>query len=93
MKVYFDIITNHTADVIGYGEGRPAQAVHVQGPVAVPHGVGTPFDDRDYADGSPFPALAPTGQPSCVPPPPRSAASRTTRACRTPSATSRSRRG
>ena len=26
---------------------------------------GTPFDDRDYAGGSTFPALAPTGQPSC----------------------------
>ena len=23
MKVYFDIITNHTADVIGYERGRP----------------------------------------------------------------------
>ena len=38
IKVYFDIITNHTADVIQYQEGAVA-AVHLQGPVAVPHGV------------------------------------------------------
>ena len=25
MKVFFDIITNHTADVIGYSRGRPAR--------------------------------------------------------------------
>ena len=34
MKVYFDIITNHTADVIGY-EGEPAQGLHQQGRRAV----------------------------------------------------------
>jgi hypothetical protein len=38
MKVFFDIITNHTADVIDYREGsRPAYVV--QGPRAVPHRV------------------------------------------------------
>ncbi len=35
MKVYFDIITNHTADVIGYEGGRPRR-VHVQGRRALP---------------------------------------------------------
>ena len=38
MKVYFDIITNHTADVIGYQEGART-AVRAQGRGAVPHGV------------------------------------------------------
>jgi len=58
MKVYFDIITNHTADVIGFQEGAR--------PVYVPKDVepyrtasGTPFDDRDYAGTNSFPPLDP----------------------------------
>jgi hypothetical protein len=39
MKVYFDIITNHTADVIGYQGGRPP-AVHLQGRLSLPDCVG-----------------------------------------------------
>ena len=35
MKVFFDIITNHTADVIGYGEGAP-DGVRLEGRLAVP---------------------------------------------------------
>jgi alpha-amylase len=60
MKVYFDIITNHTADVIGYQEGarQPYISKDVE-PYRTAAGV--PFDDRDYADGTPaFPPLHPT---------------------------------
>jgi alpha-amylase len=58
MKVYFDIITNHTADVIGYEEG--ARTAYVPKDVE-PYrtAAGTPFDDRDYAGTSTFPPLDP----------------------------------
>ena len=58
MKVYFDIITNHTADVIGYEEG--ARTAYVSKDVE-PYrtAAGVPFDDRDYAGGSTFPPLDP----------------------------------
>ena len=59
MKVYFDIITNHTADVIGYEEGDRTAYVSKD---AVPYrdAAGDPFDDRDPAQiGDPFPALDP----------------------------------
>jgi alpha-amylase len=70
IKVYFDIITNHTADVIGYGaDQRKGYTSKDQSPYRT--AAGTPFDDRDHADGSPaFPALSPTGQPSCASPGP-----------------------
>jgi alpha-amylase len=57
MKVYFDIITNHTADVIGYEEG--ARTAYVPKDVE-PYRTasGTPFDDRDYAGSNTFPALS-----------------------------------
>jgi len=59
MKVYFDIITNHTADVIGYQQG--ARQPYVSKDV-FPYktATGTPFDDRDYAGTSTFPPLSPT---------------------------------
>jgi alpha-amylase len=59
MKLYFDIITNHTADVIGYEEG--ARTAYVPKDVE-PYRTasGTPFDDRDYAGGNTFPPLSPT---------------------------------
>jgi len=59
MKVYFDIITNHTADVIGYREG--ARTAYVPKDVE-PYrtAAGTPFDDRDYAGTNTFPPLSPT---------------------------------
>jgi len=58
MKVYFDIITNHTADVIGYEEG--ARKAYVGKDVA-PYRTarGEVFDDRDVAGKSSFPALDP----------------------------------
>jgi glycosidase len=59
MKVYFDIITNHTADVIGYQGG--ARRGYVSKDVA-PYktAAGVPFDDRDYAGTSSFPPLSPS---------------------------------
>jgi len=58
MKVYFDIITNHTADVIGYEEG--ARQPYVSKDVA-PYltADGEPFDDRDFAGTEAFPPLDP----------------------------------
>jgi len=58
MKVYFDIITNHTADVIGYEEG--ARQPYVSKDVE-PYrtAAGRPFDDRDFAGRSVFPPLDP----------------------------------
>ncbi|MFL6140979.1 MAG: alpha-amylase family glycosyl hydrolase [Labedaea sp.] len=59
MKVYFDIITNHTADVIGYQQGaRKAYTSKDVAPYKTAAGI--PFDDRDFAGKSNFPALAPT---------------------------------
>jgi alpha-amylase len=77
MKVYFDIITNHTADVIDYREGsRPAYVSKDEVPYR--DASGTPFDDRDFAGSSRFPALdadvsfpftpfVPAGEPRKVP--------------------------
>lgn len=58
MKVYFDIITNHTADVIGYQEGARQPYVSKD---TEPYrtAAGVPFDDRDYAGTGRFPALDP----------------------------------
>ncbi|MGK5683494.1 alpha-amylase family glycosyl hydrolase [Actinoplanes sp. URMC 104] len=58
MKVYFDIITNHTADVIGYASG--ARQPYVSKDVR-PYrdATGRPFDDRDYAGTNTFPRLDP----------------------------------
>jgi alpha-amylase len=66
MKVYFDIISNHTADVIRY-RGSQNGRLGYTSKDAYPYkdAFGKPFDDRDYAGGSTFPALSPTGQPSC----------------------------
>jgi glycosidase len=46
MKVFFDIITNHTADVVDYEEGRYSY----RSKEAFPYrdASGAPFDDRDY---------------------------------------------
>jgi glycosidase len=56
MKVYFDIITNHTADVIGYQEGARKAYVSKD---AEPYrtATGKNFDDRDFAGSEDFPAL------------------------------------
>jgi alpha-amylase len=59
MKVYFDIITNHTADVIGYQEGaRTAYVPKDKEPYRI--AAGSPFDDRDYAGTGRFPQLSAT---------------------------------
>jgi alpha-amylase len=56
MKVYFDIITNHTADVIGYEEGaRRPYVSKDREPYRTADG--DPFDDRDYAGTDSFPLL------------------------------------
>jgi alpha-amylase len=59
MKVYFDIITNHTADVIGYEEGARTGYISKD---AEPYrtAAGTPFDDRDFAGSNAFPPLSAT---------------------------------
>ncbi|WP_082589822.1 pullulanase-type alpha-1,6-glucosidase [Agromyces sp. Soil535] len=58
IKVYFDIITNHTADVIDYAEGQYAYIDKKTSPYT--DATGNSFDPATYADGSqPFPALDP----------------------------------
>ncbi|MFF4268361.1 pullulanase-type alpha-1,6-glucosidase [Streptomyces sp. NPDC001536] len=56
MKVYFDVITNHTADVVDYEE----KSYDYLSKGAFPYLTkdGEPFDDTDYADGEKdFPAV------------------------------------
>ncbi|WP_328395159.1 pullulanase-type alpha-1,6-glucosidase [Streptomyces sp. NBC_00390] len=54
MKVFFDVITNHTADVVDYKEKSYGYLSKGAFPYLTKDGV--PFDDSDYADGSrPFP--------------------------------------
>ncbi|WP_395401044.1 alpha-amylase family glycosyl hydrolase [Arthrobacter sp. UC242_113] len=56
MKVYFDIITNHTADVIGYKEGaRTGYVSKDKEPYRTASG--NAFDDRDFAGKANFPKL------------------------------------
>lgn len=55
MKVFFDIVTNHTADVISYEEGRFTYVDKASSPYL--DADGTPFDDRDFAGTDDFPAL------------------------------------
>jgi alpha-amylase len=62
MKVFFDIITNHTADVISYEQktGGPAPYGYVpKDDVPFKDTAGTPFDDRDHAGTNDFPVLNP----------------------------------
>ncbi len=56
MKVFFDIITNHTADVIDYAGGQHAYVSKETRPYQ--DASGKAFDDKTYAGGSTFPALA-----------------------------------
>ncbi|MGV9247129.1 pullulanase-type alpha-1,6-glucosidase [Streptomyces sp. NPDC003710] len=56
MKVFFDVITNHTADVVDY-EGQSHDYLS-KGAFPYLTKDGRPFDDADYADGTPrFPAV------------------------------------
>ncbi|MEC4574762.1 pullulanase-type alpha-1,6-glucosidase [Streptomyces virginiae] len=49
MKVFFDVITNHTADVVDYREASSAYLSKGAFPYLTKEGA--PFDDKDYADG------------------------------------------
>jgi pullulanase-type alpha-1,6-glucosidase len=56
MKVFFDVITNHTADVVDYEEKSYDYLSKGAFPYLTKDGV--PFDDADYADGRRgFPAV------------------------------------
>ena len=55
IKVYFDIIINHTADVISYEEGEYAYIDQATSPYT--DADGTAFDPSDYAGTGDFPAL------------------------------------
>ncbi|SDQ15761.1 alpha-amylase family glycosyl hydrolase [Quadrisphaera sp. DSM 44207] len=57
IKVFFDIITNHTADVISYAEGSSDYITRQAEPYR--DADGNPFDDRDFAGTEVFPALDP----------------------------------
>ncbi|MFD5079338.1 pullulanase-type alpha-1,6-glucosidase [Streptomyces sp. NPDC058371] len=56
MKVFFDVITNHTADVVDYEEKSYGYLSKGAFPYLTKDG--EPFDDADYADGrTTFPAV------------------------------------
>ncbi len=55
MKVYFDIVANHTGDVIQYVGGGSIYRNKADYPYRDADGVA--FDDRDYAGGDTFPEL------------------------------------
>ncbi|WP_317451844.1 alpha-amylase family glycosyl hydrolase [Microbacterium sp. NIBRBAC000506063] len=55
IKVYFDIITNHTADVIDYEEGQYSYIDKAASPYR--DAAGDAFDPDDYAGTGDFPAL------------------------------------
>ena len=56
MKVFLDIITNHTADVIAYEEGSYTYRSTTESPYR--DAAGNVFDGKDYV-GKPFPLLDP----------------------------------
>ncbi|WP_083750992.1 pullulanase-type alpha-1,6-glucosidase [Kribbella sp. ALI-6-A] len=55
MKVFFDIITNHTADVIAYQSGQYGYVPKSTSPYK--DAAGNVFDDKQYAGGDTFPPL------------------------------------
>ena len=55
MKVFFDIITNHTADVIAYQSGQYGYISKTTSPYK--DASGNVFDDKQYAAGDVFPPL------------------------------------
>ncbi|SDZ11352.1 alpha-1,6-glucosidases, pullulanase-type [Micromonospora pattaloongensis] len=62
IKIYLDVITNHTADVIRYAENQYSYVDKATKPYR--DAQGRAFDDRNYADGSrPFPAVNATSFP------------------------------
>jgi pullulanase-type alpha-1,6-glucosidase len=58
IDVYFDIVANHTGDVITYEEGDHPVYVS-KSDVPYVDDTGAPFDDRDYVGTGTFPALDP----------------------------------
>ena len=58
MKIFFDIITNHTADVIQYEEGQSSYRTKSEYPYRDANGLA--FDDQDYLGTGTFPPLSPT---------------------------------
>ncbi|MDK1474070.1 pullulanase-type alpha-1,6-glucosidase [Streptomyces sp. 549] len=56
MKVFFDVITNHTADVVDYREKSYDYLAKGAFPYLTKDG--RPFDDADYAGGRKFPATS-----------------------------------
>ena len=61
MKVFFDIITNHTADVIDYAEG---QYTYISKEASAYVDIaGNEFDDRDYVNSPDFPEMDVDGFP------------------------------
>ena len=96
MKVYFDVITNHTADVIRYQEGAgPAYISKDQYPYRTAAGTRV-RRSRLRRRRTPSRRWRRRGSPRARPParpPARSAASPTARACRRSSRTSRCRPG
>ncbi|QIK65970.1 alpha-amylase [Nocardioides sp. HDW12B] len=56
MKVFFDIITNHTADVISY-ESNAREGYLSKDVEPYRDASGNPFDDREYAGDEDFPPL------------------------------------
>ncbi|MET3806137.1 glycosidase [Nakamurella sp. UYEF19] len=61
IKVFFDIITNHTADVITNEQGLDKYVTKAEQPYKDVDGV--EFDDHDYAAGNTFPKLDKTSFP------------------------------
>ncbi|MCB0043951.1 MAG: pullulanase-type alpha-1,6-glucosidase [Caldilineaceae bacterium] len=55
ISVFFDIITNHTADILDYEEGQYAYRNKADYPYT--DADGNAFDDRDYVNDPAFPAL------------------------------------
>ncbi len=58
IKIYFDIVVNHTADYIAYAEGEYSYRNKENYPYRDADGV--VFDDQDYVSTSTFPELDPT---------------------------------
>ncbi|WP_328852125.1 pullulanase-type alpha-1,6-glucosidase [Micromonospora globbae] len=62
IKIYLDVIVNHTADVISYAEGRSSYVDKASTPYR--DAQGRAFEDRNYADGTrDFPAVDLTSFP------------------------------
>jgi glycosidase len=69
MKVFFDVITNHTADVVDY-EGKSYDYLS-KGAFPYLTKDGQPFDDADYADGTKtFPTVSTSSFPKTPTSPP-----------------------